>query len=51
VLIQGAVRTREYEPVGVKHRVLALRADTIGKLLDRAERRRDANVDPDLADV
>lgn len=50
VLIQGAVRTREYERDGVKHRVIELRADTIGKL-DRAERRRDADVDPDSGDV
>jgi hypothetical protein len=37
VLVQGAVRSREYEKEGVKHRVFELRADTIGKL-DRAER-------------
>jgi single-strand DNA-binding protein len=46
VLAQGAVRTREYERDGVKHRVVELRADTIGKL-DRAERRLDSDVDPD----
>ena len=46
VLVQGAVRTREYERDGVKHRVVELRADTIGKL-DRAERRLDSDVDPD----
>jgi single-strand DNA-binding protein len=46
VLAQGAVRTREYERDGVKHRVVELRADTIGKL-DRVERRLDSDVDPD----
>ena len=37
VLVQGAVRSREYEKDGVKHRVFEVRAETIGKL-DRAER-------------
>jgi len=37
VMVQGAVRTREYEKDGLKHRACELRADTIGKL-DRAER-------------
>jgi single-strand DNA-binding protein len=39
VLVQGAVRSREYDKDGIKHRGFELRADTIGKL-DRAERRR-----------
>ena len=38
VLVQGALRSREYEKDGVKHRVVELRADSIGKL-DRAVRR------------
>jgi single-strand DNA-binding protein len=38
VMVQGSVRTREYEKDGVRHRVFELRADGIGKL-DRAERR------------
>ena len=38
VLIQGALRSREYEKDGVKHRIVELRADSIGKL-DRAVRR------------
>ena len=38
VMVQGSVRTREFEQDGVKQRVFELRADTIGKL-DRAERR------------
>ena len=37
-MVQGSVRTREYEKDGVRHRVFELRADSIGKL-DRAERR------------
>jgi single-strand DNA-binding protein len=37
VLVQGAVRSREYDKDGIKNRVFELRADTIGKL-DRAER-------------
>jgi hypothetical protein len=36
-MVQGALRTREYERDGVKHRVVEVRADAIGKL-DRAER-------------
>jgi single-strand DNA-binding protein len=50
VLVQGAVRAREYERDGVKHRIVELRADTIGKL-DRAERRRESDVDPDSSDA
>ena len=38
LIIQGALRSREYEKDGTKHRVFELRADTIAKL-DRAERR------------
>ena len=46
VMVQGAVRTREYEWDGVRHRVVEVRADTVGKL-DRAERRAEAEVEPD----
>ena len=46
VMVQGALRTREYERVGAKHRTVELRADTIGKL-DRAERRIEVEGDPD----
>jgi single-stranded DNA-binding protein len=49
-LVQGAVRTREYERNGVKHRVAEVRADTIGKL-DRAERRAEAEGEPDSGDA
>jgi single-strand DNA-binding protein len=37
VLVQGALRFREYEKDGVQHRVVELRADSIGKL-DRSVR-------------
>jgi single-strand DNA-binding protein len=30
VMVQGAVRTREYERDGAKHRIVEVRADTIG---------------------
>ena len=50
VMVQGAVRTREYERDGVKQRVVEIRADTIGKL-DRAERRLDTDVDPDASNA
>jgi single-strand DNA-binding protein len=38
VLVQGTLRSREYEEDGVNHGVVELRADSIGKL-DRAVRR------------
>src|SRR5215469_17533849 len=38
LLVQGPLRSREYEKDGSKHRVTELRADSIGKL-DRAVRR------------
>lgn len=38
VVVQGSLRSREYESDGIRHRIFELRADTIGKL-DRAERR------------
>ena len=47
VMVQGPVRSREYERDGVKHRVFELRADTIAKL-DRAERRQDTDLQSDL---
>ena len=50
VMVQGAVRTREYERDGVKHRIVEVRADTIGKL-DRAERRAEAEGEPDTGDA
>ena len=46
VMVQGAVRTREYERDGIKHRVTEVRADSIGKL-DRAERRAESDGDPE----
>jgi single-strand DNA-binding protein len=50
VMVQGVVRTREYERNGVKHRLVEVRADTVGKL-DRTERRSEAEVEPDAGDV
>ena len=47
VMAQGAIRSREYEKDGVRHRVFELRADTIGKL-DRAERREPGEPGPDI---
>ncbi len=49
-MVQGAVRTREYERDGAKHRIVEVRADTIGKL-DRAERRSDTEVNSDESDT
>lgn len=48
-MVQGAVRTREYEREGAKHRIFEVRAKPIGKL-DRAERRAEAEGDPDAGD-
>ena len=47
VMVQGAVRTREYEKDGLRHCVFDLRAETIGKL-DRAERRDASEVPNDI---
>jgi single-strand DNA-binding protein len=40
VMVQGSLRSREYESDGVQRRIFELRADTVAKL-DRAERRED----------
>jgi single-strand DNA-binding protein len=48
VLVQGSLRTREYDRDGVTHRVVELRADSIGKL-DRAVRRDEADAGADEA--
>src|SRR3954452_65307 len=48
VMVQGAVRTREYERDGAKYRIVESRADPIGKL-DRAELRAEAEGEPDAA--
>ena len=50
VMVQGAVRTREYERDGVKHRIVEVRADTVGKL-DRAERRTEVEGEPAAGDA
>jgi single-strand DNA-binding protein len=41
VMVQGPVRTREYEKDGLRNRVFELRAETIGKV-DRTERQEPA---------
>jgi single-stranded DNA-binding protein len=47
ILVQGSLRSREYESDGVKHRIFELRADTIAKL-DRAGRmEQEDSVSPD----
>jgi single-strand DNA-binding protein len=46
LLVQGPLRSREYEKDGLKHRVTELRADRIGKL-DRAVRRDEGEARPD----
>jgi hypothetical protein len=46
VIVQGAVRTREYERDGTKQRIVEVRPDTIGRL-DRAERRPDTEANSD----
>lgn len=46
LMVPRAVRTREYEKDGIKRRVFELRAETIAKL-DRAERRQEADTEPD----
>ena len=50
VLVQGAIRLREYQKDGIKHRVVEVRVETIGKL-DRVERQdsRDQNTDEQFA--
>jgi len=50
VMLQGAVRMREYERDGAKHRMFEVRADTIGKL-DRTERRAEAEGEPEAGDA
>jgi hypothetical protein len=48
-MVQEPVRTREHDRDVVKQRVLEQRVDTIGKF-DRAERRQDADIDPETAE-
>jgi len=49
-MVQGAVRTRDFERDGVRQRITEVRAESFGKL-DRAERAadRDPNPDPEEA--
>ena len=46
VLVQGALRSREYDQDGIKHRVVELRADSVGKF-DRAVRREEGEAQSD----
>jgi single-stranded DNA-binding protein len=46
VLVQGPLRSRECDREGVTHRIMELRADSIGKL-DRAVRRDESDASPD----
>ena len=46
VMVQGAVRTREFERDGIRQRITEVRAESVGKL-DRAERAADRDRDPD----
>jgi single-strand DNA-binding protein len=46
VMVQGAVRTREFERDGVRQRITEVRADSVSKL-DRAERASDQDRDSD----
>jgi len=50
VMLQRAVRMREYERDGAKHRMFEVRGDTIGKL-DRTERRAEAEGEPKAGDA
>ena len=49
-MVQGTLRTREYEREGAKHRIVEVRADTIGKL-DRTARRSEAEGESDSGDA
>ena len=46
VMVQGAVRIREYERDGLRQWLTEVRADSVGKL-DRAERRAESDGDPE----
>src|ERR1700756_4682117 len=47
VMVQGSLRSREYENDGVQRRIFELRADTVAKL-DRAERREEESAPSDI---
>jgi single-stranded DNA-binding protein len=49
VMVQGLVRTREYDHDGIKHRITEVR-DSIGKL-DSAERRTESEGDSEPNDA
>jgi single-strand DNA-binding protein len=47
VMVQGSLRSREYESNGVERRIFELRADTVAKL-DRAERKEEGSAPSDI---
>jgi len=47
VMVQGSLRSREYENDGERRRIFELRADTVAKL-DRAERRAEESTASDI---
>ena len=47
VMVQGSLRSRDYESDGVQRRIFELRADTVAKL-DRAERREEESTPSDI---
>ena len=47
VMVQGSLRSREYESDGVQRRIFELRADSVAKL-DRAERREEEVTPSDI---
>jgi hypothetical protein len=49
-MVQGAVRTREYERDGAKHCIVEVRAPTIDKLA-RTEHRAATEAEPDAGDA
>jgi hypothetical protein len=46
-MVQGSLRSREYESDGVQRRIFELRGDTVAKL-DRAERREEELTPSDI---
>jgi single-strand DNA-binding protein len=47
VMVQGSLRSRDYQRDGVQRRIFELRADTVAKL-DRAERREEESTPSDI---
>ena len=47
VMVQGSLRSRDYQSDGVQRRIFELRADTVAKL-DRAKRREEESTPSDI---